>query len=337
MTSSTPRTSETHRSRIARRLDRETGMGYQKALTTVREQAEDLTRQLHLEHLDAGGCDLMLRGLLQQDIECWGPGIGAHLWPSAYHPLSISMRPAPMCPEALQMANRIGWEAMEEQPEPCGTFDPAWLAEAGVEALVDDAPDYDEDEEEIAPELLEPMDEPDRWKRHVLAQGPRPAFRLPSKQSLPSTVRTQLQQLGPDQTRARLEQVEHEQPAAVETYVLRAELALGHRAATADAKLSSAALAEARKWYECAVAVGEMPLQFFHGGALLWREEANRPFLRALYGLALVAFHQGRANASEEILFSLLYLNPHDEQDAAGLLFQVRRSIGLPAPVGTSR
>ncbi|MEU5425870.1 hypothetical protein AB0H73_09705 [Streptomyces olivoreticuli] len=334
MTTSTPRTSQTHRSRIARRLDRETDMGYQKALNTVREQSDDLMRQLGLARLDASGCDMVLRALLQQDVEFWGPGIGAHLWPTSYHPLFMGL-PAPMSPTALEAVTRAG-RAADLQAEPSGTFDPSWLAEAGVDALdYDCEPDYDEDEEDLAPEDMEPLDEPDRWKRHVLAQGQRSAFAMPAQQSLSSALRKELREQSPKDARARLEQTVQDQPTAVEGYVLLGDLALGtrHGAAADGPKPSAAELDEARRWYECAVTVGEQALHFFHD-ALLWREENNRPFLRALFGLALVHCHRGSWNTSEQILFALLHLNPSDEQQAGVLLAEVRRQVGLPAPRG---
>ncbi|MFE2639526.1 hypothetical protein ACFXKF_32990 [Streptomyces scopuliridis] len=333
MTTSTPRTSTTHRSRIARRLDRETGMGYQRALDTVREKADALLRPLHLERLDAGGCDLILRALLQQSLEFWGPGIGAHMWPTMYHPLFMGL-PGPMSDAALEAVTRAGQTA-NTQAEPVGTFDPSWLAAAGVEALDYDAePDYDEeDEDEIVLEELEPLEEPDRWKGHVVAQGRRDAFVMPSQQSLSPALREKLQSLAPAGARARLEQLVLDEPVTVEAYVLRAALAFpGGTVPAVDGPAPSAdELADARRWYECAVTVGEQALHFFNG-ALLWHEESNRPFLEALYGLALVHCLGGSWNTSEQILFALLHLDPYDEQQAGALLAQVRRQVGLPAP-----
>lgn len=73
----------------------------------MREQADGLLRQLQLERLDAGGCDLILRALLQQSLEFWGPGIGAHMWPTMYHPLFMGL-PAPMSDAALEAVTRAG-------------------------------------------------------------------------------------------------------------------------------------------------------------------------------------------------------------------------------------
>lgn len=83
-----------------------------------------------------------------------------------------------------------------------------------------------------------------------------------------------------------------------------------------------------------AIVVGEQALHFF-SGALVWREKNNRPFpLSALYGLGQVHFLRGSWSTSEQILLTLLWLNPHDEPLAGALLAKVRRAAGLPAHGG---
>jgi hypothetical protein len=343
MPATVSRTNETHRSAIARRLDRETGVGYQKALNTVREQADDLLRQLPLERLDGPGCDLLLRALMQQDIEFWGPGIGAHMWPEFYHGLFMLL-PGPMSDAASQAGNQVA-RVFPEQARSSGTFDPSWLAKEGVEPTDPYATpdDYDEDDGGASPVECEALDEPDRWKRHVLAAGPRPAFTMPPQHLLTPDERTDLGQLADapaEVHKALLEQITQERPMAVEAYVLRADLVLPGPGII-DTQYDDAAgpapsgreLAEARDWFERAVVVGEQALHFFRG-ALLWREKNNRPFLNALYGLAQVHFLRGSWNTSEQILLNLLSLNPHDESLAGALLARVRRAAGLPAPDG---
>ncbi|WP_331752895.1 hypothetical protein OG440_38740 (plasmid) [Streptomyces sp. NBC_00637] len=335
--SSTPRTSPTHFSRIARRLDYETEMGYQKALSTVQGEADRIMQQG--PRLDGAGCDMALRFLLRQDIEYWGPGIGAHMWPQAYHPVSMTLLRSGLCREAMEAAGRARDQG---QPEPCGSeFDPSFLAAAGVEALDYGASSDEEDElEEIDPALLEAVDEPDRWKRHVLTQGVRSAFRLPDAHLLPPATREGLRGLAPGEAAARLEQLVREQPAAAEAFVLQSDLVLA-AARERGAEGHRGVLVEARRWYECALAVAEVPLHFpMYGGAsdagpvLLWREESNRPLLRALFGLALVAHRQKRWNTAEMILMRLLYLDPGDEQQAGALLRQVRAAAGIVQPDG---
>ncbi|WP_217231390.1 hypothetical protein [Streptomyces anulatus] len=329
------RTSTTHFSRIARRLANETSMGYQKALTLVLEQGDQIMAQG--PRLDAAGCDMALRFLLKQDIEYWGPGVGAHVWPDFYHPVSMELLRSGLCEEAMAAADRARGQ---DQPEPYGSdFDPAHLAAAGVEPLdygdgLDEG--WEDEPEDIDPALLEPVDEPDRWRRHVLTQGIRTAYRLPAVHCLPPALCEELR--GADSATTRLDQVLQERPAAAEAFVLRAELVLRaareHRAGD-----DRSALNEARRWYECAVAVAEVPLHFpLYGGAagaggvLLWREEANRPLLRALYGLASVAHQQRRWNTAEMVLMRLLYLDPDDPQQAGALLKQVRSAVGIVQP-----
>ncbi|MFB6984654.1 hypothetical protein ACNPQN_39095 [Streptomyces sp. NPDC056297] len=338
-----PRMSPTHFSRIARRLDDETSMGYQKALTEVRNHADEIMATGG--RMDAAGRDMALRLLLHQDVELWGPGVGAHPWPQSYHPLSMTWSPARPCEEAFQAAARASGQA---QPEPTGgEFDPSYLAAAGVEPLdyynaPDDDDEWDEDGEDTAqPTRWEPVDEPDRWQRHVLTQGVRTAFRLPGAHSLEPAERANLQDLPSPAAAARLENLIAQRPIAVEAYALRAEQALAPAQERGEAP-NRAALAQARQWYECAVAVAEVPLQFplydgrETGPALPWRVEANRPLLRALYGLADVAHRQKRWNTAEMILLRLLYLDPEDQQDAAPLLGQARAAAGLLPPDRTS-
>lgn len=344
MSATVSRTNETHRSAIARRLDRETGVGYQKALNTVREQADDLLRQLPLERLDGPGRDLLLRVLMQQSLEFWGPGIGAHRWPESYHGLFLRL-PAPMSDAALQAGNQVA-RIFPEQARSSGMFDPSWLAKEGVEPLdpyatPDDYDDEDEDGDGASPVECEALDEPDRWKRLVLTAGPRLAFTMPPQHLLTSDERDALGQPGDapaEVHKALLEQITQERPMAVEAYVLRAGLVLPGPGIIDpqrdDAPARSAReLAEARDWFERAVVAGEQALHFF-SGALLWREKNNRPFLNALYGLAHVHFLRGSWNTSEQILFDLLSLNPHDEPLAGALLARVRKAAGLPAPDG---
>jgi hypothetical protein len=336
--SDTPRTSPTHFSRIARRLDYETGMGYQKALATVEGERDRIMQQG--PRLDAAGCDMALRFLLTQDIEYWGPGIGAHVWPQYhYHPLSMTWSPSRLGQEAMKAAERA---RDQSQPEPSdGEFDPSYLAAAGVEPLdYGDTPDDDwEDEpEEPEPALLEAVDEPDRWKRHVLTQGVRPVFRLPVAHLLPATVREELRGLTRGEAAGRLEQLVVERPAAAEAFVLRADLVLENARERGAQREQRDVLKEAQRWYECGLAVAEVPLQFpMYGGAeagpaLPWREKTNQPLLRALYGLALVAHSQKRWNTAEMILIRLLYLDPGDEQQAGALLQQVRAAAGIVQP-----
>ncbi|MFE0369540.1 hypothetical protein [Streptomyces tendae] len=335
--SHTRRTSPTHFSRIARRLDYETDMGYQKALSAVQDKADQFMQQG--PRLDGAGCDMALRMLLRQDLEFWGPGIGAHMWPQIYHPVSMTLLHSGLCQDAIQAAERARDQG---QPEPCGSeYDPSYLAAAGVEPLdyegtADD--DWDDEPEEIDPALLEAIDEPDRWKRHVLAQGVRARFRLPTAHLLPPAARQELLGLDPGESAVRLEQLIVERPAGAEAYVWRADLALADAREHGTGR-KRGALMEARRWYECGLAVAEVPLHFpMYGGSfdtgpvLLWREDSNRPLLRSLYGLALVAHRQKRWNTAEMILMRLLYLDPDDEQQAGTLLKEVRAAAGIVQP-----
>ena len=317
-------------------------MGYQKALLEVRGHADQIA-QFVGGKLDAAGHDLALRILLQQDIELWGPGVGAHRWPSMYHPVSMEWLHTGMSEDvvqALRAAGDHGW------PEPADRgFDPSYLADAGVEPLDYDGAYEDDDLDDDEPGEgggdalagVDAVDEPDRWKRHVLTQGVRPVFRLPVVHSLTTSERAALAGLEKTALTNALEQVIVRRPSAAEAFVERAEAGL-LRSTEALGGPDAASLREGRRWYECAVAVAEVPLSMpmpggrVAGPVLPWSEENNRPLLRALYGLALVAHQQKRWNAAEQILMHLLYLDPQDHQQAGVLLGQARAAAGLLPP-----
>lgn len=204
----------------------------------------------------------------------------------------------------------------------------------------DDDEEWDEYSEDGA-QAPRSVDEPDRWQRHVLTQGVRTVFQLPIGHSLEPAERANLQGLPAPEAAARLENLIAQRPMAAEAYVLRAEQALAPARERRE-EPARAALAQARRGYECAVAVAEVPLHFplydgrEAGPTLPWRVEANRPLLRALYRLADVAHTQKRWNTAEMILLQLLYLDPEDQQDAAPLLGQARAAAGLLPPDHTS-
>ncbi len=66
----------------------------------------------------------------------------------------------------------------------------------------------------------------------------------------------------------------------------------------------------ARPLYETAVAISERALHDGFGGVLPRGLVDNRPFLRALHGLALCAWRQRRWSEAEEILTTTVWLDP---------------------------
>jgi len=76
--------------------------------------------------------------------------------------------------------------------------------------------------------------------------------------------------------------------------------------------------------YQTAVGVAELALPDPFTGVLAWAELDNRPFLRALHGLALALWRLHRFDAAEQVLLNMLWLNPMDNQGARTLLPDVR-------------
>ena len=77
--------------------------------------------------------------------------------------------------------------------------------------------------------------------------------------------------------------------------------------------------------YERAVAVGERCLPERFGGVLPWDLVDNRPFLRALHGLGLCAWRQGRWDDAEQIFLSRAWLEGTEACGTLACLDAVRR------------
>jgi len=76
--------------------------------------------------------------------------------------------------------------------------------------------------------------------------------------------------------------------------------------------------------YHTAIAVGEMALPDPYSGLLRWGWLDNRPFFRALRGMALALWRLHRYHHAEQILLNMLWLNPTDNQGARDVLVEVR-------------
>jgi hypothetical protein len=73
-------------------------------------------------------------------------------------------------------------------------------------------------------------------------------------------------------------------------------------------------------YYQAGIGVGELALPEVFTGVLLWTELDNRPFFRALHGMALALWRLGRFDAAALTLLNMLWLNPADNQGARLLL-----------------
>jgi hypothetical protein len=88
-------------------------------------------------------------------------------------------------------------------------------------------------------------------------------------------------------------------------------------------------------YYQAAVAIAELALPDPFTGLLRWGHLDNRPFFRALFGLATAAWKLGRFDEAEQVLMNMLWLNPEDNQGACCLLGPVRARIAWKDAQGT--
>jgi len=75
--------------------------------------------------------------------------------------------------------------------------------------------------------------------------------------------------------------------------------------------------------YATGVRVAEDALGETFAGVLPWGWIDNRPFLRCLHGLTLSTWRLGRHDEAETLCWSLLWLNPADNQGASSLLLEI--------------
>lgn len=351
------RVQRTQPTRLARLLDAETQIGYQKALQEVTSAGEAGRLPDRLDH---HGLDLALRILMQQDYAMWSPLTAGHPWPDVYHPLTHALPGArsKQARDAAEKAHRAGaGEAAQD-----GDFHPDEVLHAYDEED-DDGEDYEEDEDEdgfsTEPEANQDgQEEPDgedlgivpgpqkdaeiaaRWWLEQLAEdGVLPRYRMPdpypgrTELPLDDALDTMRATGDVDGYEDELRRIVAAEPRDVDAYAHLGSLALQRHDGDFGDLISwvgpTAAerrryLKEALAWYETAVAVGEASLPMVFHGRLPWSEMDNRPFLRAVHGLALTLWRLGRFNSAERVLVTLLYLNPNDNQGAREILDDVR-------------
>lgn len=351
------RVQRTQPTRLARLLDAETQIGYQKALQEVTSAGEAGRLPDRLDH---HGLDLALRILMQQDYAMWSPLAAGHPWPDIYHPLTHALPGArsKRARDALEKAHLAGaLEAVED-----GDFHPDEVLHAYDEDEdEDDGEDYEEGlgtDPETARDGSEDPAEPDdedlgiapgpqkdaeiaaRWWLEQLAEdGVLPRYRMPNpypgrvEVPLDAALDTMRATAPTDGYEDELRRIVAAEPRDIDAYAHLGGLALQRHDGDFGDLISwvgpTAAerrryLKEALAWYEAAVAVGEASLPMVFHGRLPWSETDNRPFLRALHGLALTLWRLGRFNSAERVLVTLLYLNPNDNQGARELLADVR-------------
>lgn len=346
--------------RLARLLDGETQSGYQKALQEVTSASEAGRLPDRLDH---HGLDVALRVLLQQDYVLWSPLAAGHPWPDVYQPLMHALpgTRTQQAGEAAERARRAGVrEAVQDGTFDPDEVLAAWDEDEYDKDEGDDRDDYeydDEDEEapgESADHAGLPQDEelgiapgPQRdaeiaarwWLDRLAEDDVLPRYRMPEcypgRIEVPLDAALDARQATADLTAYddALRRTIDAEPRDVDAYAHLGSLALQHHdgdygdvicflgPTAADRRRY---LKQALAWYEAAVAVGEASLPMIFHGRLPWSELNNRPFLRAVHGLALTLWRLGRFNSAEKVLVTLLYLNPDDNQGTREVLADVR-------------
>jgi len=351
------RVQRTQPNRLARLLDAETQIGYQRALQEVASASEAGRLPDRLDHY---GLDLALRILMQQDYAMWSPLSAGHPWPKAYPPLTQALpgTRANRARAALERAHLAGADEAEEN----GELHPddvlrAWDEdeEGDEQALEDAAPNSadtsgdgegegpaapDAEALEIAPGPHKDAEIAARWWLDRLAEdGVMPCYRMPdpylgrSEVPIDTAIHGKRTTGDLDAYETELLRITAAEPRDVDAYAHLGGLALQRHDGDIEDLLTwvgpTAAerrryLKEALAWFEAAVAVGEAALPVIFHGRLPYSELDNRPFLRAVHGLAQTLWRLGRFNSAERTLLTLLYLNPADEQGVHQVLADVR-------------
>jgi tetratricopeptide (TPR) repeat protein len=323
--------------RLARLLDAESCLGYQAALQTV--IAASRSGGLP-ERLDRHGLDLALRILMQQDYDMWAPRAAGHPWPDVYQALTLGLpgTRADETREALARCHEAGPIAVVQEGAFAWDMDPYW-DEDEEEAEADPASDARTAMDRTPGPHAEAKQIASAWWMKNLAEDAlMPRFCMPdtcfgSSDVVGPGLETCRAAAGLDAYEALLRRRIKAEPLDIGFYLRLGELALERHDGDVGGFISYAVpsaadrsrhLQEALKWYEAAVAVGESSLPQGFRGRLPWTEANNRPFLDALYGLALVLWRMDRFNSAERVLVTMLYLNPNDDHSALELLATVR-------------
>ncbi|MGW7613701.1 hypothetical protein ACWGKW_42020 [Streptomyces sp. NPDC054766] len=204
----------------------------------------------------------------------------------------------------------------------------------------EDPAEPDDEDLDIAPGPQKDAEIAARWWLEQLAEdGMLPRYRMPdpypgrAEVPLDAALDTMRATVDLDGYEGELRRIVAAEPRDVDAYAHLGSLALQRHDGDFGDLISYVGpteaerrrfLKEALAWYEAAVAVGEASLPMIFHGRLPWSETDNRPFLRAVHGLALTLWRLGRFNSAERLLVTLLYLNPNDNQGAREVLADVR-------------
>jgi hypothetical protein len=309
-------TNPTHRTRLARALADATGISYQKALSLVADAAE---AGVLPSRLDPAG---MRRALEVLRRHAAGAGTSS-LEPRYY-------RLAEVVPGRLQqgVSQRVARAAAAGVPaaRSWGERDPA---EAGAVMPGDSDGDTGSG-----------------WWQRVAAAGARPDCILPDPYPpgcspdgyVPVDRALDERDTTGDTVRYHraLEGIVRREPRDIDAWAHLGNhyLDLAAPDRTPPLGVPPAGERQRRSWlrtalgcYQTAVSVAELALPDPFGGFLAWGHLDNRPFLRALHGMALALWQLDRFEEAEQTLLNMLWLNPADNQGARELLAAVRARV----------
>lgn len=213
---------------------------------------------------------------------------------------------------------------------------------AGVTAAVCHGPG-DSTLWEVTDDDPNPEGEDDEWQRLVAEAGPRDCYALPEPYPPGSTTDGYLPIDRALDTRdatgdidayeRSLRRITRAEPRDVDAWAHLGNLylAMADPAGTEIVYTPQPPASQRRAWlrtalgyYQTGVAVGELALPDPFDGRLAWIQMNNRPFLRALHGLAIALWRLARFDAAQRTLHNMLLLNPDDNQGARFLLPPVR-------------
>lgn len=174
-------------------------------------------------------------------------------------------------------------------------------------------------DEEYWGEAGDPIDE---WARPIIARGPRQAFEM--EQVLPGA------DPGDPDSDPIIESNERKDagdPRSARRMLMKlceADL----RCLDAHAHLGNidfhSAPADAIRYYEVGLRIGELSLGDRFDGLLPWGHIDNRPFLRCMHGYGLCCWRLGRVEEAARVFHRMLWLNPSDNQGVRALIDPVR-------------
>jgi hypothetical protein len=310
-------TNPTHRTRLARALADAAGISYQKALSLVADAAE---AGVLPSRLDQAGMRRALEVLQRHATGAGTSSQASALEPRYYRLAEVVHRGLQQgVPQRVARAAAAGVRAVRSW----GECNPAEIAGAVMPGNGD-------------------SDTGSGWWQRVATAGTRPDCVLPDPYPpgrspdgyLPIDRALDERDATGDIARYRraLEGIVRREPRDIDAWAHLGNYYLD--LAAPDITLPGvppAGESQRRSWlrsalghYQTAVGVAELALPDPFGGFLTWGHLDNRPFFRALHGMALALWQLGRFDEAEQTLLNMLWLNPMDNQGARELLAGVR-------------